>query len=119
MKVTLSEFVVKSLIEEQAINLIYVQPKYLVHFLTGLKHSAKNYGVEAELKAVLNDPSAIKFTELYEEICATVATFGGKPPKESVVIQSLNPIKETKVKEFQIWALSKKSSRASISRHLH
>ena len=112
MKVTLSEFVVKSLIESNEIDLIYVQPKYLVHFLAGLKYSARNYGVGKELSDVLKDGSAMKFTALYEEVCAIVATFGARAPNESEVMQRLQLEKAKKVKEFRIWSLSRDSANA-------
>ena len=99
MKVTLSEFVVKSLIEEKSIDLLYVHPKYLLQFLAGLEYAAANYGVEKDLAAIIDDQSAVKFTELYEEICAIVASFGGKPAMVSEEAAA-DRLDELNLKEF-------------------
>lgn len=76
MTVTLSEFVVKSLIESKSIDLIYDDPVNFIDFLDSLRPASKIYGVHRALTSVLNDGSAEKFVDLYEDVCTIVAGFG-------------------------------------------
>lgn len=101
MNVTLSEFVMKSLIEKGSIDLLYVDARYLANFLTELKPAAKIYGVDVELKAVIKDGSAMKFIKLYGELCEIVASFGGRTPTESEAMSRLNLEKLPRAKEVK------------------
>ena len=90
MTVTLSEFVVKSLIESKSVDLIYDDPANLVDFLDSLRPASKIYSVHRALTSVLNDGSAEKFIDLYEDVCTIVAGFG----------ITKTPLTKTEIKEL-------------------